>query len=202
MHAEAYQTAQPTVYADWPDHLVEIPSFLHEALLTRYLLSEWADDDRERAWVLETVLDKLPLRTGAHWSAFVRRAHAVVEDGDRLTPGRLDEIYGDLQAEFLAPVDLRPEDRTRWLRQDLSRRPYFSYLYLLGMCGALAVDRRLAEGSLSPETYRSFLRAGSSDYPTALLDRIGLDFASGEPVARALSTYGDYVDELAAAVDG
>lgn len=168
--------------------------------MTRHLLEEWVDDDHERAWVVATALDKLPLRKGAHWSAFAREAHAVVEDGNRLTADRLDEIYGSLQATFLEPVDLRPADRRRWLAQDLSRRPYFSYRYLLGMCGALAVDRRLHDGRLDPERYRSFLRAGSSEYPVELLDRPGIDVATGDPLEAAVSRYGDFVEELAGSI--
>lgn len=201
MHASHYRD-QPTVYEDYPDHIVEIPSFVHEALLTAYLLEEYADDERERRHVLATAVEKLPLRIGAHWSAFVREAHEVAEEGDQLTADRFDDLYGSLQAEFLAPVALQEGDERYWLNQDLSRPPYFSYLYLVGICGGLTVADRLLSATSTDECerYRNFLRAGTSRSPTDLLALLDLDFRSGRPVERALKTYEEYVAELEDAI--
>jgi len=196
MHQSLYSEAQAHVNASYPGHVVEIPSFVHEALLTDHLLSGGVDA-RYRDHVVETVLGKLPLRVGAQWSSFVRAVHDAVERGEHLSAERLDELYGDVQSEFLAPVDLEPRDDHRWLVQQLSRDPHFSYRYLVGICGALTVADRLRSGDLSSDTYRGFLRAGESEPTGALLERLDLDYASGRPVERALDTYDRYVDELA-----
>jgi len=186
MHQSLAGEVQPKVYGELPDHLGEIPSFCHEALLVEHLRE--TRDARFRARVVDAWLRHLSLFRAAKWLTFVEGVYEALDDGERPGADRLDELYGEVAAEFLAPVTLGERHRRAWMRQ-----------HLLGISGGLAVARRLRAGALPSADYLAFLRAGDSEYPVDLLDRIGLSFASGEPVADAVDVYDDLLDELAGA---
>jgi len=75
---------------------------------------------------------------------------------------------------------------------------FYVYQYATGISAAVAlVDGILDDDQPdAAERYVDFLSNGSHEYPLELLRGAGVDMASPEPVERAVSTYGDYLDEL------
>ncbi|PSP78968.1 hypothetical protein BRC81_05695 [Halobacteriales archaeon QS_1_68_20] len=198
VHQSLAAEAQPTVYGELPDHLGEIPSYCHETLLVEHLLA--TRGPAFRAHLVDAWLSHLSLFRAARWLTFVESVYDLLDDGEEPGADRLDDLYGEVEAEF-RPVAPDGPARRAWMRQALGRRPFAGYLYVLGISGGIAVARRLREGDLDPDAYRDFLSAGTSEYPVDLLARLDLDFASGDPVQRAVGVYGNFVDELAD-VDG
>ncbi len=193
-HQSLAYEVQPTVYAELPDHLAEVPSFCHETLLVEHLLE--TRGPAFRAHLVDAWLSHLSLFRAARWLTFVESVYDLLEAGEQPGADRLDDLYGEVEAEF-RPVDPDGPARRAWMRQQLSRRPFAAYLYVLGISSGMAVARRLRDGDLDPSAYREFLRAGASEYPTDLLARLDLEFASGDPVRRAVGAYDEFVDELA-----
>ncbi|MCT9097652.1 M3 family oligoendopeptidase [Haloarchaeobius sp. HME9146] len=196
MHKDHFDAAQPTTYQSYPDHVAEIASFCHEALLVRHLLDTF-EAEADRRHVLDTFTRKLPMLAAARGMAFVRQLFRDIESGETLTADHIDARNLETMRRFYPDVTFDDADATLWMSQNLDREPCHAYWYLLGSVGGLATASRLLDGDLAPETYRDFLRAGSSEYAVTLLDRLGLSVRDGSMVATGIEQYDEYLDALA-----
>ncbi len=97
---------------------------------------------------------------------------------------------------FEPEIDWPERARREWLAGSLTRQPYHSYQYVLGVGGALAVRDRLDAGTLDPETYRSFLGSTGRLPSTELFEQIGLDIERTEPYERASTAFEESLDLL------
>jgi oligoendopeptidase F len=76
---------------------------------------------------------------------------------------------------------------------------FYVYQYATGISAAAAiVERVLDEGEEAAAAYREALRLGGREYPLDVLRTAGVDLTDPDPIERALSVYGDYLDEAAA----
>ncbi|MDZ7700859.1 MAG: oligoendopeptidase F [Halobacteriales archaeon] len=203
MHSELASEHQPYVYSNYSIFTAEVASTVNETLLTHHLL-ETVDDETFRRHVLNEYLERFrsTLFRQTMFADFEHRIHALVEDGEALTPDRLDELYGELKAEFYAPANVDDHIRREWMRIPHFYYNYYVFQYATGISAAAAiVDDVLAEGEPAAERYLDYLRSGSRDYPLELLRAAGVDMATADPVERAIGVYDGYLDELAALVD-
>lgn len=197
MHLDYASDDQPRIYSGFPRAVAELPSNLHEVLLAAHLAD--SDDPSLRSHAIATSLERFEDMFFRHalLSSFTQRAHERAADGDPVTAAWLDETYADLLAEFQAPLDAGESAGRAWVGDNQAHRQYDSYQYVLGRAGAHAVADRLATGELRPETYRSFLSAGTSAYPTTLFDRLDIEVASPEPYERAIAGFERDLDAVA-----
>lgn len=197
MHAELATGRQPYVYAAIPDFASEVASTVHEILLTRHLLAV-LEDDRVRRHVLDRHVEMLRNRVFRHamMALFERDAHAEVRARGVTFDDDLDETYEGLLAEFYAPVELDADAALGWLKVEHLFSSHQLYEYCVGISVALTVVDGVLDGS--PDPYLAFLRAGTSEYPRSLLERVGVDLASPTPVETALERYEWLLDELVA----
>jgi len=74
---------------------------------------------------------------------------------------------------------------------------FYVYKYATGLAAAITLAQRVAEGEPGAlAAYLGFLKGGSSKWPLDLLRDAGVDLESPEPVATALTRFGELVDEL------
>jgi oligoendopeptidase F len=200
MHSELTGDAQPYVYSDYEIFVAEVASTVNESLLTGHLL-ETVDDETFRRHVLNEFLERVrsTLYRQTMFADFEHQIHELTEAGEALTPDRCDELYGDLKREFYAPANVDEHVEREWMRIPHFYYNFYVYQYATGISAAVAlVEDIREEGEPAAERYRDFLRRGSRDYPLELLRTAGVDMASPEPIERALDTYGEYLDEMAA----
>lgn len=202
MHWELSSRSQPPVYSDFSRPTSEIPSKFHEVLLANHLLDA-ATDEGLRQHVLNRVLWGIEsnLYYSARWATFTHRTVTTVEDGEPLSVERLDEQCRRVHETFLEPFEIDDHTPSAWLNRYLSEPLYHDYPYVIGTVVALALGRDLDDGSFDRDEYRSFLRKGSSRYPMDLLDELGVDLRTTDPVNRAVRTYESYLDRLVAELD-
>jgi oligoendopeptidase F len=193
MHYRLARAAQPPTYRRLSWHVGEVPSFVHELLLTDHLL---ASDRVADAAVLDVALRRLSPLAEARGAAFTRRVLADVEADADLAADDIDDYHRETGNAFFEGVAFRDGDGHGWLNLNLDRDPFHAHWYLLGRTCALAVAGRLRRGDLDAETYRGFLRAGDSAYPMDLLATLGLDLESGSVVETAAGEYGRLVDAV------
>lgn len=198
MHRELAGDVRRPVDEGVPDHVGEVPSFVHETLLADHLARTWDGADALHARAV--YLDKLPLYRAARGARFARGLHEAVADGADLGPDDLDERHRDLRSTFVAPVALRDDAGAGWQEIDLARDPYHAYLYAVGSVGALAVARALDADELPVDDYREMLRRGRSAPPNEAFAP-ALDFTDDATVARGVRAYADRVDDLLAGLD-
>ncbi|MFC6823910.1 oligoendopeptidase F [Halopelagius fulvigenes] len=203
MHSELAKEEQPWQYADYEIFVAEVASTVNETLLTHYLL-ENAEDDELRTHVLDEYLERFrsTLYRQTMFADFELRMHEISEEGGALTPDRLDEMYGDLKAEFYDPAETDDRIAREWMRIPHFYYNYYVYQYSTGISAAVAiVERILEEGEDAAADYREALALGGSKYPIEVLETAGVDMASPEPIESALSVYGEYLDEIAELLD-
>jgi oligoendopeptidase F len=200
LHSDLTSDEQPYIYSGYEIFVAEVASTVNETLLTHHLL-ETVDDEQFRRHVLDEYLERFrsTLFRQTMFAEFEHRAHELVEEGEALTPDRLDGLYGDLKRDYYEPAAVDERIEREWMRIPHFYRAYYVYQYATGISAAVAlVDRILEEGEPAASDYRTFLRSGSREYPLELLRTAGVDMATPAPVEAAVDTYADYVAEFAA----
>jgi oligoendopeptidase F len=199
MHSELASDEQPYVYADYTIFVAEIASTVNETLLTKHLL-ETVEDERLRRHVLNEYLERFrsTLYRQTMFAEFEHRAHERSAAGQPLTADRLDELYAGLKGEYYEPAETDDRIAREWMRIPHFYRSFYVFQYATGLSAAVALVENIdQEGEPAARRYRDFLASGSRQYPLELLADAGVDMTDGEPIERALSVYGDYLDEFA-----
>ena len=198
MHSELTSETQPYVYSGYEIFVAEVASTVNEALLTNHLL-EVIDDERFRRHVLDEYLERFrsTLFRQTMFASFEHRAHELENDGEALTPDRLDELYGNLKSMYYEPADVDGRIDREWMRIPHFYRAYYVYQYATGISAANAiVDRIERDGEPAAADYREFLRSGSSAYPLELLETAGIDMSTPEPIEATIETYDEMLAEF------
>ncbi|QSG01643.1 oligoendopeptidase F [Natranaeroarchaeum sulfidigenes] len=200
MHSQYTSENQPYVYSSYEIFTAEVASTVNESLLTRHLL-DTVEDPQLRRHILNEYLERFrsTLYRQTMFADFEHRAHEIVEDGGALTPDRLDELYGDLKAEFYEPAAIDDRIAREWMRIPHFYRAYYVYQYSTGISAAVALANSIVEeGQPAVDRYLGFLEQGSRQYPLELLADAGVDMSSPDPIEAALSTYDEHLAEFEA----
>ncbi|MFC7214746.1 oligoendopeptidase F [Saliphagus sp. GCM10025334] len=203
MHSELTKDEQPYIYSSYEIFTAEVASTVNEALLTHHLL-ETVEDPEFRKAILNEFLERVrsTLYRQTLFAEFEHEAHELEEAGEPLTADRLDELYGDLKAQYYEPAEMDDRIPREWMRIPHFYRAFYVYQYSTGISAALAIADDIVEnGADAAEDYLAFLRRGSREYPLELLEIAGVDMRSSEPIDRALSTYRDRLEELDALLE-
>ena len=200
MHTRYSAEAQPYQYSGYTIFVAEVASTFNEQLLTRLLLRR-ATAPKERAAILSREIDSIrsTIVRQTMFAEFERRSHASAEAGEPLTLERLRGIYRELLDAYFGPnfaIDRQLE--LECLRIPHFYNAFYVYKYATGLSAAIALAKKVADGE--PEAlaaYLGFLQGGSSKWPLDLLRDAGVDLERPEPVATALTRFGELVDELA-----
>ncbi|WP_226022770.1 oligoendopeptidase F [Halomicrobium salinisoli] len=198
LHSEYTSEEQPYVYSGYEIFVAEVASTVNETLLTHHLL-ETVEDEVLRRHVLNEYLERFrsTLFRQTMFAEFEHRTHRMVEEGDPLTPDRLDDLYAGLKGDYYAPAELDDRIAREWMRIPHFYRAFYVYQYATGISAAVAlVDGILDEGEPAARSYREFLRSGSRKYPLELLRDAGVDMSSADPIETATGAYRDYLDEF------
>ena len=200
MHTRYSAEAQPYHYSGYTIFVAEVASTFNEQLLTRLLL-ERATSTKERAAIIAREIDSIraTIVRQTMFAEFERKSHASAEAGEPLTLERLRGIYRELLDAYFGPrfvIDRQLE--LECLRIPHFYNAFYVYKYATGLSAAIALAKAVAEGGAKElEAYLRFLKGGCSKWPLDLLRDAGVDLEKPEPVATALTRFGELVDELA-----
>ncbi|AXR76817.1 oligoendopeptidase F [Natrarchaeobaculum sulfurireducens] len=203
MHSELTKDEQPYIYSGYEIFVAEVASTVNEALLTQHLL-ETVDDPEFRTHVLNEFAERVrsTLYRQTLFAEFEHEAHRLEEAGEPLTADRLDDLYRGLKSDYYEPAVIDDRIAREWMRIPHFYRAFYVYQYATGLSAALAiVDRILEDGETAADDYLEFLQQGSREYPLELLRIAGVDMSTSEPIERALTTYGDRLDEMEALLE-
>jgi oligoendopeptidase F len=199
MHTRYSAEAQPYHYSGYTIFVAEVASTFNEQLLTRLLLKR-ATSPKERAAIIAREIDSIraTIVRQTMFAEFERKSHASAEAGEPLTLDRLRGIYRELLDAYFGPrfvIDKQLE--LECLRIPHFYNPFYVYKYATGLAAAITLAKRVAEGGPQElEAYLAFLKGGCSKWPLDLLRDAGVDLEKPEPVATALTRFGELVDEL------
>ncbi len=202
LHTYLAHGAQPYVYAGYSIFIAEVASTLNEELLREHLLGQ-TTDPRVKATLIVEHLDHLraTLFRQTLFAEFELTLHQHAANGEALTVDTINAVYRGLVEDYYGAGGVVVDELIAW---EWSYVPHFYssfyvYQYATGCSAAAALARAiLAEGAPARDRYLSMLRAGSSDYPIALLRQAGVDATTAAPVEAAIAAFDRSIDDLSA----
>jgi oligoendopeptidase F len=200
MHSHYARSHQPYVDHAYSIFAAEVASTFNEDLLTRHLLKRYAGDSRMRAYILNREIDNIraTLIRQTMFAEFESLIHKLAEDNRPLTLEELTGTYGDLLNEYFGDtLTIDPELKLECFRIPHFYSAFYVYKYATGISAALALAEKVVlEGAPARDGYLAFLKLGGSRFPLDALRSAGVDMATPEPVANALSRFETLVDQL------
>jgi len=197
LHSQYTSEEQPYVYSQYEIFVAEVASTVNEALLVNHLL-DTVEDDHFRRHILNEYLERFrsTLYRQTLFADVEQRLHELTQEGEALTPDRVDEVYGERKRAYYANANVDEYIEREWMRIPHFYYNFYVFQYATGISAAVAlVEDILDEGQPAADRYLEFLERGSSEYPLELLRDAGVDMSTSEPIERALGVYDDYLGE-------
>ncbi len=199
IHSYYSDHAQPYCYAGYHIFVAEVASTCNEALVTHYMLDH-AGSREEKAHIINHYLDgfKSTMFRQTMFAEFEKITHEMAERGEGLTAEKLCGLYHRLNALYFGE-EMELDDRIdmEWARIPHFYTPFYVYQYATGYGAATAISRKILNGEADmKERYRQFLQGGNSMDCIDLLKLCGVDMTGPQPVADALTVFGEYLDLL------
>lgn len=200
MHSFLADENLPFHEAGYPIFLAEIASTVNEVLLTWSLLDALpAGDAAGRFAILDRFAEAFygTVVRQTMFAEYEQHVHALVEAGEPLTLERLNDIYGNLYADYTPGVMIDEGVRINWGRIPHFYRAFYVYQYATGLSAAIALASAIRdEGEPARARYLELLASGGKDYPLNLLKQAGVDLTTPEPVESALAEFERVVAEM------
>ncbi|MDE7049886.1 MAG: oligoendopeptidase F [Lactobacillus sp.] len=204
VHSWYTRNTQPYVYGDYPIFVAEIASTTNENILTEYFLDK-ITDPKTRAFVLNHYLDsfKGTLFRQTQFAEFEQFIHETDANGQPLTADVLDEFYGNLNQRYYGDsVEPGGEIAMEWARIPHFYYNFYVYQYATGFAAATALANKVVHGTDKEcDAYINFLKSGSSDYPTEIMKRAGVDMTKADYLRDAFDTFEKRLNEFEKIVD-
>ncbi|MCZ3665245.1 oligoendopeptidase F [Lactobacillus gasseri] len=199
VHSWYTRNTQPYVYGDYPIFVAEIASTTNENILTEYFLDK-ITDPKTRAFVLNHYLDsfKGTLFRQIQFAEFEQFIHETDANGQPLTADVLDEFYGNLNQRYYGDsVEPGGEIAMEWSRIPHFYYNFYVYQYATGFAAATALANKVVHGTEQErDAYINFLKSGSSDYPTEIMKRAGVDMTKADYLRDAFDTFEKRLNEF------
>ena len=201
-HAGQYyytNAKQNAINSDMSMYFVESPSTANEITMERFLLNK-AKDDREKLWVLSTMISKTYYHNFVtHFleAAFQREVYRRVEAGESLTAEDLNQIFkGKLEEFWQDAVILNDGAELTWMRQPHYYMGLYSYTYSAGLTIGTVVSQKIKqEGQPAVDAWLETLKAGGSQSPIELAKIAGVDITTDAPLKATIKYISDLVNE-------
>lgn len=204
VHSWYTRNTQPYVYGDYPIFVAEIASTTNENILTEYFLDK-ITDPKTRAFVLNHYLDsfKGTLFRQTQFAEFEQFIHETDANGQPLTADVLDEFYGNLNQRYYGDsVEPGGEIAREWARIPHFYYNFYVYQYATGFAAATALANKVVHGTEQErDAYINFLKSGSSNYPTEIMKRAGVDMTKADYLRDAFDTFEKRLNEFEKIVD-
>ncbi len=204
VHSWYTRNTQPYVYGDYPIFVAEIASTTNENILTEYFLDN-ITDLKTRAFVLNHYLDsfKGTLFRQTQFAEFEQFIHEADAQGQPLTADVLDEFYGKLNQRYYGDsVEPGGEIAKEWARIPHFYYNFYVYQYATGFASATALANKVVHGTDQEcDAYINFLKSGSSDYPTEIMKRAGVDMTKADYLRDAFDTFEKRLNEFEKIID-
>jgi oligoendopeptidase F len=155
-----------------------------------------------RRWVLMQVLGTYHHNFVTHLleAELQRQIYAQVEAGQPVTAALLNERKAGILKSFWGDtVSIDEGAAMTWMRQPHYYFGLYPYTYSVGLVAATALaEKARTEGDGVFAGWLGVLRAGGTLEPLALMQQVGIDLSSPQPVRDAIAHVGRMIDELEA----
>jgi len=191
MHSFLSRKNQSYVYADYPIFVAEVASTFNEQLLLK-TLKEKVKTPQEKAFLINYEIEgiRTTIFRQALFAEFELQIHALVEEGQTLTPDLLKDIYLKLNRDYYGPeLILDGGLEYEWSRIPHFYYDFYVYQYSTGLSAALALFEKASQSQEARDRYIEFLSSGGSRYPLDLLQKAGVNLHEKAPVQAAMNRF-------------
>lgn len=199
VHSYYTRKNQPYRYGNYSIFVAEVASTCNEALLSEYYLNH-LEDEKERLYILNHFLEgfRATVFRQTMFAEFEHDIHVRAQQGEPLTAESLTEIYYALNKKYFGDdIVIDDEIGLEWARIPHFYYNYYVYQYATGYAAATSLAKQiLDEGMPAVDRYKSFLKAGSSDFPIEVLKKAGVDMTEKEPILNALNVFEEKLKEF------
>ncbi|WP_276886690.1 oligoendopeptidase F [Anaerococcus lactolyticus] len=191
---------QNALSCDMSMYFVEAPSTANEITMERYLLKK-AKDDREKLWVLSTMIGKTYYHNFVtHYleAAFQREVYRRVEKGESLSAADFNQIFKEKLEKFWGDaVILNEGAELTWMRQPHYYMGLYSFTYQAGLTIGTAISEKIVHGTEEDrKQWLEVLKLGGSMGPIDLAKAACVDMTSTKPIEDAIAFIGQIVDQI------
>ncbi len=199
VHSKLSSQHQPQISARYSIFVAEVASTVNEVLLINYLLANEKDSEVKKH-LLNHFIDQFKgtFFTQVMFADFEMKTHEMAEEGIPLNVEVFNQTYESLFREYNGPeVVFDDEVKFGWSRIPHFYRPFYVYKYATGYASAIHLATKILEGDKGTlNSYLTFLKSGSSDYPLELLKKTGVDLTTSVPIENALRKFSELVEEF------
>ncbi len=195
MHRYYSNLNQDYFYSDNAIFVAEIASTVNEMLLNFYMLNN-TNDKEEKKNIINELLDdiKNTIYRQTMFAEFELDVHNRCFNGETLSAEKLNNIYYDLVKKYHGNIVVDEDIKYEWSRIPHFYTPFYVYQYATGLSIALLIATKISEGDEEMlNKYLTFLKSGSNDYPTKLVEKMGINIK--DAVNSALSTFDKLIEE-------
>ncbi|MFJ7830446.1 oligoendopeptidase F [Peribacillus sp. NPDC097284] len=205
MHSYFSSKYQPKITAGYSIFVAEVASTVNEILLIRHLLKT-TEDLQKKKHLLNHFIDsfKGTFFTQVMFAEFEKIVHEKAENDEPLNVEVLNTAYEEIFRTYNGPeIIFNEEVKYGWSRIPHFYRPFYVYKYATGYVSAITIADKILSGDKETlESYLTFLKSGSSDFPLELLKKTGVDLTKPEPIENAMKIFSDLVDQFAELNEG
>lgn len=195
---------QPYPLADYETFVAEVASTFNEVLLFDYMIKHVKDDNVKLSLLMQR-LDgfKGTLFRQAQFAEFELKIHEAAEAGKPLTGDTFSKIYSDIVKKYYG-MDQGVCYVNNYINMEWAYIPHFYYdFYVYQYSTSFTASNSLAEKVMSGDkeslkNYLTFLSAGGSDYPIALLKKAGVDMTTSDPFDKTIEAMNRVMDQIEA----
>ncbi|SEO50899.1 oligoendopeptidase F [Amphibacillus marinus] len=199
LHSYYTRETQAFRYGNYSIFVAEVASTCNEALLNQYMVNH-SNDSKEKLYLLNHFLDGFrgTVFRQTMFAEFEHIIHQLEQNGEALTPERLSSEYYDLNKKYFGEEVIQDEQiALEWARIPHFYYNYYVYQYATGYAAAQSLAAQiLSEGDEAIARYFGFLKAGSSDYPIAVLQKAGVNMTDKAPILQALDVFEEKLNEM------
>src|SRR5699024_9934708 len=169
VHSYYSRKNQPANTSGYSIFVAEVASTFNEALLADYMFKN-LDDKKQKLYLLNEQLEGFrgTVFRQTMFAEFEHAIHKMKEEGEPLTAGKLNEVYGALNMKYFGEaVDYDEAIDVEWARIPHFYMNYYVYQCATGYSAAASLSKQvLEEGESTAQRYiNEFLKKGSSNYP-------------------------------------
>ena len=197
MHRYYSNNNEDYYYSDNAIFVAEIASTVNETLLNFYMLDH-SKDKNEKKLIINELLDdiKNTIFRQTMFAEFELDIHNLCYNGDTLSSEKLNNIYFDLIKKYHGDgIEYDEDIKYEWSRIPHFYTPFYVYQYATGLSIALSIATKIYKGDKEMlNKYLTFLSSGSNDYPTKLVEKMGINIK--DSVDNALNKFDELMDEF------
>lgn len=182
------------MYYDYSLFIAEVASLTNEIIFNSKMI-EREEDNNVKLQIINNLLRLFNsnLFDATLMAEFELTVHKEVENSNILTSESFNNLYYSLCERYYGKdVVVDEEIRYRWEIYDHLYVDYYLFKYATGIsCACYCANMILANDKDFTEKYKSFLKIGSSMYPSDALKTIGIDITNKAFIENAIKFYSE-----------